>query len=44
MLKNYGVSNNLSYKYRNYLQEEIEKKKETNDFDILIEENNIKLK
>ena len=44
MLKNYGVSNNLSYKYRNFLQEEIEKKKESNDFDILIEENNIKLK
>ena len=44
MLKNYGVFNNLSYKYRNFLQEEIEKKKESNDFDILIEENNIKLK
>ena len=44
MLKNYGVSNNLTYRYRNFLQEEVEKKKDNNDFDILIEENNIKLK
>ena len=44
MLKNYGVSNNLSYKYRNFVQEEIEKKKDNNDSDNLIDENNIKLK
>jgi len=44
MQKNYGVSNNLSYKFRNFVQEEIEKKKENNDSDNLIDENNIKLK
>ncbi len=44
MHKNYGDSNNLTYRYRNFLQEEVEKKKDNNDFDILIEENNIKLK
>lgn len=44
MLKNYGVSNNLSYKYRNLLQEEIEKKKDNTDSDNLIDENNIKSK
>ena len=44
MHKNYGVSNNITYRYTNFLQEEVEKKKDNNDFDILIEENNIKLK
>ena len=44
MLKKYGVSNNLYYKFINFLQEEIEKKKENNDSDNLIDENNIKLK
>ena len=44
MHKNYGVSNNITYRYRNFLQEEVEKKKDNNDFDFLIEENNIKLK
>ena len=44
MFKNYGVSNNLSYKFRNLVQEEIEKKKENTDSDNLIDENNIKSK
>ena len=44
MYKNYGVSKDLSYKYRNLVQEEIEKKKDNTDSDNLIEENNIKTK
>ena len=45
MKKNcYGIINNLSYKYRNFVQEEAEKKKEITDSDILIEEKNNKEK
>ena len=44
MIKNYGVSKDLSYKYRNLIQVEIDRKKENNDSDNLIDENNIKSK
>jgi hypothetical protein len=45
MKKNYyGIVNNLTYKYRNLLHEEMEKKKENTDSDILIEEKNNKEK
>ena len=44
MIKNYGVSQNLTYKFRNFVQEEIDKKKDINDSDTLIEEKNIKAK
>ena len=37
MIKNYGVSKDLSYLYRNLVQEESEKKKENNDSDNLID-------
>ena len=43
-MKNYGISKNLTYKYRYLVQEEIEKKKESSDSDILIDEKNIKAK
>lgn len=41
MIKNYGFSQNLTYKFRNFIQEEIEKKKDNNDSDTLIEERNL---
>ena len=44
MYKSYGVTKDLSYKFRNLVQEEIEKKKENTDSDNLIDENNIKTK
>ncbi len=44
MIKNYGFSQNLTYKFHNYIQEENEKKKDNNDSDNLIEEKNIKEK
>lgn len=44
MLRNYGICQNLTYKFRNMLQEELEKKKDINDSDSLIEEKNIKEK
>lgn len=44
MIKNYGFSQNLTYKFRNFIQEELEKKKDNNDSDNLIEEKNIKAK
>ena len=44
MIKNYGFSQNLTYKFRNFIQEEIEKKKDNNDSDSLIEDRNIKEK
>ena len=44
MIKNYGVSKDLSYRSRNIVQEEFEKKKDNNDSDNLIDENNIKSK
>ena len=44
MIKNYGFSQNLTYKYRNFIQEELEKKKDNTDSDNLIEEKNIKAK
>ena len=44
MIKNYGFSQNLTYKFRNFIQEEIEKKKDNNDSDTLIEDRNIKEK
>ena len=44
MYKIYGVSKDLSYKFRNLVQEEIEKKKKNKDSDNLINKNNIKKK
>ena len=44
MIKNFGFSQNLTYKFRNFIQEEIEKKKDNNDSDTLIEDRNIKEK
>jgi hypothetical protein len=44
MIRNYGVCQNLTYKFRNMAQEELEKKKDINDSDSLIEEKNIKEK
>ena len=44
MIKNYGFSQNLTYKFRNYIQEELDKNKDNNDSDNLIEENNFKAK
>ena len=44
MIKNLGFSQNLTYKFRNFIQEEIEKKKDNNDSDTLIEDRNIKEK
>jgi hypothetical protein len=44
MIKNFGFSQNLTYKFRNFVQEEIEKKKDINDSDTLIEDRNIKAK
>ena len=44
MIMNYGFSQNLTYKFRNFIQEELEKKKDNNDSDNLIEEKNIKAK
>jgi hypothetical protein len=37
MIKNYGASKDLSYLYRNLVQEESEKKKGNNDSDNLID-------
>lgn len=44
MIKNFGFSQNLTYKFLNFVQEEIEKKKDINDSDTLIEDRNIKAK
>ena len=44
MIRNYGFSQNLTYKFRNFIQEELDKKKDNNDSDNLIEENNFKAK
>ena len=44
MNKSYGASQNLTYKFRNFIQEELEKKKENNDSDALIDDKNIKEK
>ena len=41
MYKTYGVSKDLSYKYHNLSSEESEKRKEENDSDKLISDNNI---
>ena len=41
MFKTYGASKDLSYKFHNLLTEEIEKRKDENDSDKLISENNI---
>jgi len=41
MFKTYGVSKDLSYQFHNFLTEEIEKKKDENDSDKLISDNNI---
>ena len=40
MFKTYGASKDLSYKFHNLLTEEIEKRKDENDSDKLISENN----
>ena len=40
MYKTYGVSKDLSYKFNNILSEEIEKRKEENDSDKLISDDN----
>jgi hypothetical protein len=37
MIKNYGAAKDLSYLYRNLVQEESEKKKGNNDSDNLID-------
>ena len=44
MINNYGFLQNLTYKFRNFIQEELDKKKDNNDSDTLIEEKNIKAK
>ena len=44
MIRNYGFSQKLPYKFRNFIQEELDKKKDNNDSDTLIEEKNIKAK
>ena len=41
MFKTYGASKDLSYKFHNLLTEEIEKRKDENDSDKLISEDNI---
>ena len=41
MFKTYGISKDLSYQFHNFLTEEIEKKKDENDSDKLISDNNI---
>ena len=41
MFKTYGVSKDISYKFNNLLSEEIEKRKDENDSDKLISDNNI---
>ena len=41
MIKTYGVSKDLSYHFNNLLSEELEKRKDENDSDKLISDNNI---
>ena len=41
MIKTYGVSKDLSYHFHNLLSEELEKRKDENDSDKLISDNNI---
>ncbi len=41
MFKTYGASKDLSYKFNNLLNEEIEKRKEESDSDKLITDNSI---
>ena len=41
MIKTYGVSKDLSYRFNNLLSEELEKRKDENDSDKLISDNNI---
>ncbi len=41
MIKTYGVSKDLSYRFNNLLSEELEKRKDENDSDKLISEDNI---
>ena len=41
MIKTYGVSKDLSYQYNNLISEEIEKRKDENDSEKLISNDNI---
>ena len=44
MIKTYGFSQNLTYKFHNIIQEDLDKKKDNSDSDTLIDDKNNKEK